>query len=101
MSIFDNTSSIMSRKGMKQKETQESEFIEDMSNENILEAGAVSFHPYQKQIIIETAITENNQKTYQLYEPSMELLKFMFVIGNVSLKKYIKHYITASNEATI
>ncbi len=100
MNIFNDTMPVMSQKGLIITTTQEQEFIEDFLSDKISSVGAVSFHPLQKQISIES-LQEGDDfdcKTYVINEPSGQLIKFMFASGNNTLKKYVYHYTIQQEE---
>ncbi len=91
MSVFMDAMSVMSHKGIEIEDTQEEEFIDDFINDKLQDVGVISFYPMQRQIVIDCLIDEE-QKTYKIKEPSMQLLKLIFASGNGKIKKSVYHY---------
>lgn len=95
----DTLVDISFRTPAQKKTTDEHPFIADLYNDEIVDVGHIHLVPLQNRICLTAATANGEQKSYNIKEPRLEFLKFVFDNSNIRVKKAIRFYFQNSNNA--
>lgn len=79
--------------------TDENAFISDLFNDEVAEVGHIQLVPTQNRLRINVSLTDGEVKNYNILEPRVEFLRFIFDNSNVKVKKAIRFYFQNSPNA--
>ena len=77
----------------------ENPFIADLFNEKLVEIGHIQFIPMQNRIRITATISNEEAKIYNINQPRLEFLKFLFDNTGRKIKKAVRFYFLNSPNA--
>lgn len=100
-SYFSNTlvDTTLTKASYSAQNSDEHQFIADLFNEKLVEVGHIQFIPKQNRICLNAMISREEEKTYHIFKPRLEFLKFLFEHTPNKAKKAVRFYFLNSPDA--